>query len=187
MCIKPFLLFFLACCSTGLFAQTTTSSYSCPNTYITVQLGDSVDKVRAACGDPTTASKRVEPVSSTINTLQWIYTSGQSLNGRVSQLPVLVISFRNQQVTKIENLATAGLSVPACSYNGSINLGDSQDSVLLACGRPSLVSTKQETDPNPQTKEVTEWVYNYGPYKPQIIFDFEGGALKQIITGALGK
>lgn len=180
------LLLAIILCSFGTNLQAATfSTYYCPTTYKTVKLGDSIDAVRAACGNPTSTTTRQEQVLIPVNTVKWIYTLNlKDKSGNPVLIPAFTITLRDQKVIAIErnNLPTLGSSY--CVQNGSVNLGDMQDSVLQACGQPNAVNSQQ--DSTTSTKEVVEWVYNNGPYKPQIIFNFEGGVLKQMGSGALG-
>lgn len=163
----------------------TFSSYYCPTTYQTVKVGDGIDTVRAACGNPTTAITRQQQVVTPVNTTTWVYTLNlKDKSGSPFVLPAFTITFRDQKVTQIErnNLPTSGGNY--CILNGSVNLGDAQDSVLRVCGQPNMINSRQ--DSNTSTKEIVQWVYNFGPYKPQIIFDFDAGVLTQISSGSLG-
>ncbi len=160
-------------------------SYYCPTTFRTVKIGDGIDAVRAACGNPTTTLTRQEQVATPINTTKWIYTLNlKDKNGSPVYIPAFTITFRDQKVAQIErnNLPTTGGSF--CITNGTVNLGDTQDSVLRVCGQPNVINSRQ--DSATATKETVEWIYNFGPYKPQIIFDFNNGVLTQIGSGALG-
>lgn len=162
-------------------------SYYCDTTFKTVKLGDSLEAVKAACGNPASATTRQEQVVTPITTTQWIYTLNlQNKKGAtVDYLPALSIVFRDRKVVQVErsNLPSSGGSY--CVMNNMVNIGDAQDSVLNICGQPNVVNSRQ--DSSTSSKEVVEWVYNFGPYKPQIIFNFEGGVLTQISSGALGR
>lgn len=161
-------------------------SYYCPTTYKTVKLGDSIDTVRAACGDPSMTTTRKGQVNTPITTTQWIYTlnlQNKKKNTFDSQ-PAFSITFRDQKVIQIERNNLPPITGNNCVLNGLVNMGDTQDAVLSMCGQPNIVNSRQ--DSNTSTKEIVEWTYNFGPYKPQIIFDFENGVLTQIGSGALG-
>lgn len=161
------------------------NSYTCDKTFRIVQVGDSMDTVRVACGEPTTSKNIEKPVTTSVTTAQWIYTLGLiQYKGIVLNLSSLAISFRDQKVIAI---ARSGAIVTNgyCAINGRVNLGDTMTQVLTTCGQPNLVNNLQEAINS--TKSITEWIYDNGPYKPQILFDFEAGKLTEIITGQLGR
>lgn len=171
---------------TTLASQATTvSSYYCATGFRTVKIGDPVEVVRAACGEPTSNQVRQKQITAALNTEVWIYSlTIPTANKNVAYLPVLAITFQEGKVTKIDRGNSSNAAPGYCGVNGTLNLGDTPDSVLSACGRPTTINTSQV--PNTTTKTVTEWVYNAGPYKPQMIFDFENGVLSEINSGALG-
>lgn len=152
------------------------SSYTCPSTYRTVQVGNSMDNVRSACGEPTSSTVEAVPVNTPIETTQWIYTANVKIKDNFISTPILVITLQNGQVTQIEKTSLAAPLSTSCA--NVINFGDSQATVLSACGQPNIVNSKQKANTN--TKQITHWIYNFGPYKPQVIFDFDNGVLTQI-------
>lgn len=180
---KIFLL--LSLLTTNTLAATTFPSYYCPKTYRMVKLGDSLEIVRTACGDPTTTlTQEVKDNNNAISTIQWIYTLGPVDLKNIASVPSLTISFRDQKVIKVEKNGLALNDTGFCSMNGAVNMGDTMEKVLSTCGNPGMVNTQQEANPIP--KLVTKWVYNSGPYKPQIIFNFDNGVVTEISAGALG-
>lgn len=156
----------------------TVYSYTCAQTYRTVQVGNTMDAVRAACGEPTSNTTQDTPVNTPIEVTQWVYTASVKIKDNTVSIPVLAITFQNQRVSQIEKTSIAAPVSTYCASPGAINVGDSQTNVLAVCGQPNIVNSKQKA--NTATKQVTRWIYNFGPYKPQVIFDFEGGVLKQI-------
>lgn len=185
--IRKIFTFFL---SIFLFFNTayaaTFPSYYCDSTFQTVKVGDTAMAVQAACGQPTTSTTNQVPVVTPTTTTQWIYSLGLfSIKGVSYSLPTLTIQFdSNQRVIQIER-SNSLVSSGYCAASGVINIGDPMNTVLLTCGQPNFTSVHQQ--PITTTKDVTEWTYNFGPYKPQIIFDFEGGLVTQISSGQLGK
>jgi hypothetical protein len=161
-------------------------SYYCANTFQTVKLGDSPDTVRTACGQPSTNITHQVPVVTPTTITQWTYTLGLlSFKGTAFFLPTILITFdNNQQVTQISR-NNSFVITSYCALNGTINVGDPASKVLATCGQPSFVNTQQQAVTT--SKNVSEWTYNFGPYKPQIIFDFENNQLAQITSGQLGK
>lgn len=159
--------------------------YYCEKNFRTVQIGDTTENVRAACGDPTITNSQHIQVSTPVDLVNWTYTLGLfSVKGAVFTLPSIVITFRENKVAEI-NRSGLLISNAACAVNGSVNIGDNAEQVLLKCGQPNSINNIQEMINS--TRPVTEWIYNFGPYKPQIIFSFENDKLTQINSGQLGK
>ena len=160
-------------------------SYYCAKNFRNVSVGASMDEVRAACGDPTSTRVKQVQTQTPQDVTIWIYTLGLfSVHGATFSLPSLTITFSDNKVIAIakDNMPiTAG---GYCTINGLVNMGDTMSSVQALCGQPNIVSTRQQMQVN--TKEVTEWVYNLGPYQPQVIFAFEAGTLTQINMGRNG-
>lgn len=178
-----FSLTFLFC---GVAYAATFPSYYCANTFRTVKLGDSMDTVRMACGQPTSVTTQQIPVSTPVTVTEWVYTLGLfSIKGTSFFLPTITITFDNNknvtQIARSNSLVATGY----CAINGVINVGDSMNKVLFTCGQPNYTNTRQQAVNT--SKTITEWTYNFGPYKPQIIFDFENGQTTQIASGQLGK
>lgn len=180
--LQTTLLLAISIISTHSFAASF-NSYYCPKTYRTVKVGDPMDTIRQACGQPTSQVTKQVQVNNPLITTQWLYNIGEiNVKGTSVSAPGLAITFRDQQVIKIENNAAA--SAASVCGGGNINIGDDVNKVLLTCGRPSAINTQQEA--NTTTKEITEWTYSFGPYQPQIIFNFEGGVVTQISSGTMG-
>jgi len=161
------------------------STYYCANTFQVVKTGDTTDRVRTACGQPTSITTQQQSIIMPVAVTQWIYTLGLfTLKGLVFSLPTLSINFDSDQ--KITQINRSGMLVSAgyCAINGVINTGDPMNKVLLTCGQPNFISTQQQNVTT--TKTITQWIYNKGPYQPQIIFNFEGNSLTRITSGQLG-
>src|SRR6185312_13432690 len=176
-------LFFLSLLFSAVIYADGSSSYYCINTYQLVKIGDTADTVRTACGAPTTTTTEEKQISTPVTFTRWTYTLGHKLiKGVWFYLPSLIIIFNDQQqVTQIEQNGAAIAVGSYCAINNMVNIGDTKDSVLLACGRPDFINTRQEAATS--TKTITRWTYNNGPYKPQMLFDFEDGKLSTITTG----
>lgn len=162
------------------------SNYFCEKNARGVSVGDTMDAVRAACGNPTTMTSKNVQEASPANTVQWFYTLGSLIVKNVTvTMPTLTITFQNQVVTQ---LAKNGMPITGdtnCTLTGVVKIGDSMEKVTTTCGQPNLVSNSQQMAP--VNKDIATWVYNFGPYQPQILFNFENGQLVQIASGQLGK
>lgn len=179
-------LLFASLITVSNVSAATFPSYYCPTTYQSVRIGDDSTTLRAACGNPNTVTTRQEQIQTPTQTLVWIYTLGLfSVKGASFFLPTLTITFdNNQKVIQVDRSGTV-IVTGFCAINGVVNLGDSATQVLATCGQPSYASTRQQVTNS--SKDITEWTYNYGPYKPQIIFDLEDDKITQITSGQLGK
>jgi hypothetical protein len=181
------LLFFS---SAGLAADF--SSFVCPNTYRGVRVGDSMDAVTSACGKPTTVATEQKQTNTPVTTTVWVYTQGGALGslnvkGVSLSLPTLTIAFdSNQKVSSISSQGSSSnnSSLGYCGMGKTVNIGDSQETVKAECGEPTMVNSQESSSTT--TQNVVVWTYNYGPYKPQIIFKFENGLLSGLSSGALG-
>jgi hypothetical protein len=161
------------------------SNYYCEKNFKSVSVGATMDIVRAACGEPTSTITKQIPVQTPINVVRWIYTLGLlSIDGVSLNLPSLTVTFSNNQVVEISRNNMPVSSSGYCNINGVINIGDSINTVLRRCGRPNFINQQQTMQTT--NKEVIEWIYNFGPYRQQVLFDFENGTLSQIIMGQLG-
>jgi len=162
------------------------SNYFCEKGARGVSVGDTIDTVRAACGDPTTVTTKNIQEASPASTVQWIYTLGFIVAKNVAvTLPTLTITFQNQVVTQLAKNGIPLVGDTNCTLTGVVRIGDSMDKVTAACGQPNMVNNSQQTVSI--NKEVMTWTYNFGPYQPQILFNFENGQLAQITSGQLGK
>lgn len=176
---------FLLIFSNTLFAETSFPSYMCGKTYQMVRIGDNADRIRIACGDPTSILTKQAQVNTPVTTESWVYTlGGVSINNINISMPSVTVIFQNNQVVKIDKGGSLVTGV-SCAANGSVALGDDKNKVFLTCGQPNYVSTQQQM--NSSTKSYTQWIYNFGPYKPQIFFNFDDNNLvTQISSGQLG-
>lgn len=161
------------------------SNYYCEKNFRSVGVGASMDNVRAACGDPTNVVNKQIPVQTPLTVVQWIYTLGLlSIDGVSVNLPSLTITFSNNHIIEILRNNIPVTVGSYCNINGMINIGDTINTVLARCGRPNFINQRQIMQTS--NKEVTEWAYNFGPYRQQVLFDFENGTLTQINMGQLG-
>jgi len=161
------------------------TNYYCDKHFRTVTVGASMDNVRAACGDPSSTVIKQVPMQTPLNVVQWIYTLGLlSVDGVSVNLPSLTVTFSNNQIIEISRNNMPVTAGGYCNINGLINIGDSTYNVLARCGQPNFINQRQIMQTS--NKQVTEWIYNFGPYRQQVLFDFENGALTQITMGQLG-
>lgn len=167
-------------CSTVAFA----ANFVCPNTFKTVMTGYTMDQVTAACGQPTSSSNSQGQMTLPVKQMQWIYTlpSSTTFNGYL-HAPQMVIVFENDQVVEVSSSTSEAASLFACYRTDRIAVGNSTTQVLQQCGSPNFINYVQQA--RPQTVSSTQWVYNFGPYRPQMVFIFQNGILQQIQLGQI--
>lgn len=162
------------------------SNYYCDKTYQSVKVGDTMETVHAACSEPTTTNTRAEQTSTPTSIIQWVYSLGLfSIKNVTFNLPTITINFKDQKVIEIIRSDLPVATNGYCGINALISIGDSMSQVLFVCGQPNFINNTQRDITT--TKSIMEWTYNNGPYKPQIIFDFENGQVTKIASGQLGK
>lgn len=174
--------FFLVYCQHAMAV-----SYYCDNTGRNVNSGDSTAVVTQNCGAPTSMTAREDVVSQPIQVTEWVYSSSPlSTKTTETVRPFISVMFSNSKVTQVQKGGTAITSDTIyCSLTGTIHIGDTQDSVRQNCGSPTYVNVRQIA--NNVVKKYKVWTYNFGPYRPQIIFTFdEQGNLQDIKAGQLG-
>lgn len=161
------------------------SNYYCEKNFKSVSVGATMDTVRAACGEPNNTIIKQLPVQTPLNQVQWIYTLGLlDINGVKLNLPSLTLTFANNQIIEIMRNNLPITNGGYCNINGKINIGDNMNTVLTRCGRPNFINQRQRMQIS--YKQVIEWIYNFGPYRQQVLFDFDNGSLTQITMGQLG-
>ena len=183
------MLIFSTILTSFYFNNSLAASFYCADTNGAIATGDTTDAVQAACGAPTTITTRTDTISSTNTEIQWIYASqGMAMTPQGRYMPGLVpyltITLQNDKVIQIQKTNNTLPSSITCGMSQAVGINSTSEMILLACGRPTLTQTVQT--PNNTTQDVTVWTYNRGPYQPQIILDFVGGKLTQIISGQLG-
>ncbi|CAN5309951.1 DUF2845 domain-containing protein [soil metagenome] len=165
------------------------ASYVCPNSYQTVTTGDTMEKVKAACGEPTQANTRKEQGMVPNVLVQWVYTSEMPQAGNNRGInpyaPQMLVTFKDDVVLEISTNSQTLNTMFACYNNKRISVGSSKSDVRFACGAPSLVNTLQKAEQ--VNKQITTWNYNFGSYRPSINFTFEDNKLTQIEMGQIQK
>lgn len=167
------------------------NTYYCANTNQSVSVGETLPQVQLACGNPTSTSTSQQQVSSNINSgQQWIYTQGTftaTPQGYVlsQNVPSLIFIIQNGLVTQIQRSGSVAVGGLSCGLAQAIGINSTAAAVRIACGNPNYIQPYQQN--NAQTHAITTWVYNHGPFQPQIIFTFTDGKLSNIQSGQLGQ
>ncbi len=156
----------------SLFVCTAWADMFCPNNFNSVNIGDSLDAVITACGKPdnkTSNNKKAEQPQ------EWGYYIAQDPTKPGTMKLTIAFDATGNAI----NISVNGSGMPQTQLcpNGQIQLGDSQDAVQAACGKPTFVNQTLEAQKAevPET-EIVEITYNGAP---PITFVFENGKLTQ--------
>jgi hypothetical protein len=173
----------------GLLAITNSAfaaRFVCPNTYQTVMTGFTSAQVASACGVPTTITTNNVASNAPVVQEQWVYSLRNPLSQGVNQyFPELILTFQDDKVVQISSNNQSALSLFLCYRTNRIRIGSTSAEVRQNCGLPSSTNSIQTA--NSQEVALTEWVYNFGPYRPQMIFTFQNGVLQNIRMGQIVK
>lgn len=159
-----------------------------------INIGDSTDQVKQACGDPDTAQDAPLEGEDKITTIQyWLYQNVQvnymsplAVEGPFTNVtrngPPMVFEITNSLVTAITQGGNSVTATTACP-EGAVRIGTSIDRLIEACGQPTTVNMQnQQTDPVDRPKVLT-WTYS-DPYDQQpIVLQFIDGRLSSINAG----
>ena len=167
---------FLISLGFGVSAQA--DNYTCAKTFKVVNTGDSIEAVKAACGDPISTTARMDTVSTPVQTVRWFYML--LIDPKKPQIPVFSVSFKDGKVVQIEK---SNILVPfagnfPCLIGDMLKHGLRMEEVLAICGGPSSVSTSEIEVAS--MKEVIVLTYDMGQFYPKVQFEFEGGKLARI-------
>jgi hypothetical protein len=142
----------------------------CPNNFNSINIGDSLETVLAACGKPdnktTTKAKPTQPQ-------EWVYFIAAS-PGMPGTLRTTIAFDANGQVVNM-SVNGAGVTQTQICGNQTIRFGDSQDTIQKACGKPEYVN---QTSGSKDAKEIetTELQYNS---TPPVTLTFKDGKLQE--------
>jgi hypothetical protein len=163
--------------------------YYCANTNQGVSVGENITQVFTACGAPTTMSTQQQLVPTVNTAAQWVYTTGTAkitAQGIVppANAPSLIFTIQNGVVTQIQRSGAIMSSNLGCDMAQAIGVNSTAAAVRLVCGNPTYIQPASGTNSIQHTS--TTWIYNHGPFQPQIIFTFTDGKLMNIKSGQLG-
>ncbi|MCH9643453.1 MAG: DUF2845 domain-containing protein [Gammaproteobacteria bacterium] len=152
----------------------------CPGSTGFVALGDSIDKVIKACGQP---QKRIDQKPAKDVTKIWQY----KLTGKNTAVTQAVwLTFNNNKLTQIAmNRGVTVMSRQLACQGGTVILGNSMATVKQVCGEPLLIRSIQDFRPGiaqqqaPQDK-IVNLIYKPNSYTPAKTFTFKGGQLVAI-------
>ena len=158
--------------------------YVCPQTYKTIMTGDSSQQVEAACGKPESVNDKTSIQTRPVTFKQWVYTTG-NMSTANQFAPKMLITFDNGNVSEISTSNQGAATNFPCYSKGLIKVGATSSQVQIQCGVPAYVNTIQKGFSQPVKETVL--TYNFGSYRPKMIFTFENNKLIKIETGQLAK
>jgi hypothetical protein len=162
------------------------ASYYCLETNQVVNEGDSMQKVQATCGAPTTVSIRDEMISSPMKITEWVYINRPTDPTKTENyLARLVVVFNEKgKVTQLKQsqqlVNPNGQTTVTCGVGG-VKVGDDIPAVQINCGNPAFVNKFQSSEE--RTQKVIEWSYQKSSNLTPLVFRFENGILTQIKNG----
>lgn len=139
----------------------------CPNNFNSVNVGDSVKLVEAACGAPV--KTKVYSMEPNVPQEWSYYVVVAPPNPATVKMSVV---FVNKKVANITvnamslvstTLCGSGQVSPTLSNPGTINVGDDMDAVKSACGKPVFVNKGPQEEGAPNKIEATELTYDGQP------------------------
>jgi len=143
-------------------------AWVCPNNFNPINPGDSLATVINQCGKPL-IQKASEGESN--GPQEWgFYVAVNPPNPNTIKLTVV---FANQKVISLVANAMSLTSTSMCG--GTINVGDSMETVKAACGNPMFINKGQQSA-SQKPSEILELIY---PGEPETTLVFVNGLLKE--------
>lgn len=163
---KHLLVLFSLTATLNAFAAT---SLFCPQTSNYVYLGNTLDQVFAACGQPSSTQQNSVTPTQNIPVIQWIYTTQTSLellknntairiSSYASPSSTMVVSVANHQVLSISVNGANVTSSNFCNPSQAITVGDSDTQVLKLCSSPGQIQKTMQNIPQANVNRVI-WIY----------------------------
>jgi len=164
-----------------LYSQTTFAMF-CPSSFVTINIGDTVDQVRQACKPDTESTKKIDPPDTLPHTWTYYVTQPGSLSASSMRLDVV---FNAQH--KVINISSNGAGIANTNLCGNqsqpIQTGYTMEQIKAVCGSPMFIDNGNpgsvSSDPNAKKIEITEFKYNS---TPPTTLTFEDGKLKSRST-----
>ena len=154
------------------FFEAAWADWFCPTNFNSINVGDSIATVTAACGQPDSKSSNNKKAT---QPQEWAYyvTADPTKPGTMK----LTVAFDENGTVINIGVNGAGLPQTQLCANGNIQLGDTQDLVQAACGKPTLINqTEAGQKAEVPEVEIVEMTYNSSP---AVTLVFENGRLIQ--------
>lgn len=141
----------------------------CPGNYNQININDSLEAVKQACGKPDT--EKTQDIASN-GPQEWVYFVKTGSQSDLTSLR-MTVAFDKE---KAANITMNGVSLTTTQMCGSsISVGDDIKSVEKACGKPALIN--QANNSQAAKTKLTELTYSSG--NAPIILIFENDKLKE--------
>ena len=162
---------------------TTASALLCPTNFNQINLGDSIAAVKAACGIPV-SEKTADATTSAPQEWNYYVSVNPAFTQNMSQNQTAslktTVAFDDGKVT---NISVNGVGVSNTSVcGGTIQVGDAENTVQAACGKPAFINRgngsqdgTQYKDKNASANKTTVLTYQNG--NTPVTLTFEKGVL----------
>ncbi len=155
-----------------LLLNTAWADWFCPNNFNSINPGDSIEAVTTACGQPDSKTSNNQKAA---QPQEWSYYVQQDPSKPGTMKLTVAFDANGSAI----NISVNGSGMPQTSLcaNGQIQLGDSQNAVQAACGKPTYIAQTEagQKAEVPET-EIVEYTYNSSP---PVTLVFENGKLTQ--------
>lgn len=141
----------------------------CPNGFNQINMGDTIEQVKQSCGAPT-AQKEYESREKLPQ--EWNYYVQVSPTDQATLKTT--IAFNNGKITNM-SVNGIGVSSTAICNGNNVSVGDTDESVRRACGKPAFITQGNVNIP-PATK-VMEFTYSSDGGAKTLVF--ENGVLTE--------
>jgi len=165
----------------------------CTHGNTTIQTGDTMDQVKAACGEPLKEQSSEKTDAKRIVMEQWFYTSSPyrpnyrptpqlivpKLTSSLHQKRGVLLSFLHGNLVEISRSGQKVSRATCGPYGQPISVGMTMDQVTQVCGQADYYSEAQSFT-KPPKHLIVRWTYDNGPYQAQNILIFQNGILQSI-------
>lgn len=142
----------------------------CPNNFNSISIGDSLDSVLAACGQP---DKQTTKKDKPTQPQEWVYFIAATPDMPGALRTTIAFDANG----KVVNISVNGAGVTQTQICGqTIQFGDKQEDIQNACGKPAYVNQATNESEKLKEVEITELKYNS---VPPVTLTFMDGKLQE--------
>ncbi len=154
----------------GLLFSSAWADMFCPNGFSSINMGDSLDAVVKACGEPD-SKKTTKKLP--FQAQEWVYYVA-SYPGMTGTLKTTVAFDDSGKVINI-SVNGAGVSETQICKNKTIQFGNTPEEIEAVCGKPTYIN-KTTGEGAAKPTEITELQYNASP---TVTLVFQNGILTE--------
>ena len=138
---------------------------TCPTNFSIINIGDSLESVKQACGKPDAEKTKEEPKPTP---QEWTYYTSQTISPGTSYQTsgTLKTTITFDKDDKAINISVNGIGVGQSTICGTpIQLSSTRQEVKAACGDPSFINKQGGDSAGGQSDNITitECTYNSNP------------------------